>query len=73
MSDDCLLCGAAQPAGHVLVQGTAGEHVGRICSSHSLFEVATAASDDLLLEIVQTRPPKAQRRRARAGGGGARG
>lgn len=46
---DCLVCGASNPSGHVMVwpdEAQRGEwSVGRVCSSHKLFEIIAHPSD----------------------------
>ena len=39
-TQDCLICGAPQPGGHISVRNAADDEiVGRVCSRHSLKEV----------------------------------
>lgn len=56
MTEDCLLCGAPEPAGHIVVVGAAGERIGRVCSSHTLREVTADKRDRLLLDITDAPP-----------------
>ncbi|MDE2104293.1 MAG: hypothetical protein KGL39_44055 [Patescibacteria group bacterium] len=51
--DDCLICGAKSPPGHVIVRSENGKHIeGRVCSSHTLFEVIADKSDRFMVEIT---------------------
>ena len=51
--DDCMLCGAPQPPGHVLVRDPdKGRIEGRVCSSHTLSEVIMDRSDRFMVEIT---------------------
>lgn len=36
---NCMICGAVRPVGHVMVKDEDGAHIGRVCSSHSFWEM----------------------------------
>lgn len=47
-AEDCLICGAPRPPGHVPVRQAGGGPGGRVCSHHRLIEVLRA---DLMISI----------------------
>jgi hypothetical protein len=49
--EDCLLCGAHQPPGHVLVRTIDGSRAGRVCSEHTLKEIILDSDERFLVEI----------------------
>lgn len=52
-SEDCLLCGATQPPGHAVVYGESGQRVGRVCSYHTLKELAFSDRFLVRIELVE--------------------
>ncbi len=51
--EDCMLCGAKQPPGHVLVRTADGtKREGRVCSSHTLWEVISDSRGRFMVEIT---------------------
>jgi len=50
--EDCLLCGAETPRGHVVVKNTVMGRVGRVCASHTLFDVTRDERERFTLTIT---------------------
>lgn len=51
--EDCMVCGAKQPPGHVVVYDEQHKHrEGRICSSHTFWEVISHSSDRFMVDIT---------------------
>lgn len=51
--EDCMVCGADQPPGHVVVNSPDHKRrEGRICSSHTFWEVISHSSDRFMVEIT---------------------
>lgn len=51
--EDCMVCGAKQPTGHVVVyDADHKQREGRICSSHTFSEVIMHPSDRFMVDIT---------------------
>lgn len=51
--EDCMVCGAKQPPGHVVVYDeNHTRREGRVCSSHTFWEVISHPSDRFMVDIT---------------------
>lgn len=58
--DTCWHCGAHQPSSHVVIRDAQGTLVGRICASHTFYEIILDRGDGqhrMFVEITQVEDP----------------
>lgn len=54
LNERCLVCGKEKPSGHVQVwREHHGLFVGRVCSSHTLWEVIRTSKLEVTIELVE--------------------
>lgn len=51
-NEDCFVCGVHMPPGHVVVRDEVGLRKGRVCSSHTLWDVVKASNDRWIVDII---------------------